>query len=286
MPARPFDSSTLRPVELSSEYPFFAAPKPRVIGHRGAAGLVPENTLPSFQRAFADGAALVELDVRQSSDEEIVIIHDATLDRTTDGSGPVSERPLRELKRLDAGFFFTTDGGATFPFRGQGFEIPTLEEFLEGLPGARAIVEIKQLTPSVVAKTVDTIAKFAADDRVLLATEDDAVMAAIRAELKRRGRKIATGFCYSEVAAFIGWVAGGLAGSYRPPGQAFQLPPAFNDVTLVSAATIAAAHRLGLEIFVWTINDPDEMNAFLELGVDGIITDYPARLFALVRQRR
>jgi glycerophosphoryl diester phosphodiesterase len=261
---------------------FFGGPKPRIIGHRGAAGEAPENTLTSFQRAFADGAAFVELDVRGSADGEIVVIHDETVNRTTDGYGAVSDLGLAALKRLDAGYRFTKDAGATYPYRGQRTEIPLLAELFSFLPEAKAIVEIKQAAPSIVKPVIETVLQAGRERDVLLATEEDRIMAEIRAELGKNAAPIATGFCYGEVAAFLGWLERGAAETYRPPGQAMQLPCEFQGRTLVSAETVQAAHALGFEMFVWTINDLDEMARLLSLGADGIISDYPGRLRALL----
>src|SRR5512140_1883598 len=104
----------------------FPGPPPRVFGHRGAAGVAPENTLVSFRRACADGADVFELDVHATADGEIVVLHDPTLERTTDGAGPVSTIRFAELERLDAGFRFSVDGGRTFPFRGRQVRVPRL----------------------------------------------------------------------------------------------------------------------------------------------------------------
>jgi glycerophosphoryl diester phosphodiesterase len=245
-------------------------------------GSAPENTLVSFRQAFDNGASLVEFDIHQSRDGEIVIIHDANLERTTNGSGAVSNHPLTALKALDAGCHFSPDGGMTYPYRGQKLDLPTLQEFFSSFSTHKAIIEIKQLSPSIVPRTLEIIRAFHAEKRVLLATEEDQIMAQIRHELERQSLGIATGFSYGEVAAFIHWVQTGMENSFTPPGQAFQLPCEYQGVTLVSAETVTAAHLLGLEMFVWTINDPLEMERLLGLGVDGIITDYPARLRALI----
>jgi glycerophosphoryl diester phosphodiesterase len=117
-----------------------------------------------------------------------------------------------------------------------------------------------------------------------LATEDDRIMKAIRAELRERGLKIATGFSYAEVAAFIKWTRR-QGGAFVPPGQALQIPPTYRGMTLVSQRTVRAAHEVGVELFVWTVNEADEMERLLGLGVDGIITDYPARLRRLLASR-
>ncbi len=273
---------TLNVVNRLNSYPFFSGAKPRVIGHRGAAGEAPENTLPSFQRALDDGAAYVEFDVRTTADGEVVIIHDETVDRTTDGHGAVNGLTHSEIKRLDAGYRFSKDEGKTFPFRGQRIEIPTLAELFSSLPQIRAIIEIKQSHPPIVKKVIEIVRSAGKERNVLLATEEDEIMAEIRAALEDSDTPMAMGFCYGEVADFIAWLERGCAGGSHPPGQAMQLPCEFGGRTLVSAQTVAAAHDLGVEMFVWTVNERAEMERVLDLGVDGIITDYPARLRALL----
>ena len=267
--------ATLKPLN------FFSGTKPRIIGHRGAAGEAPENTLPSFERALADGATIVELDVRGTADGEVVVIHDATVNRTTNGRGRASRLTLAEIKRLDAGYWFSRDGGSTYPYRGRRIEIPTLAELFSSFPKIKAIVEIKQSNPPMVKRVIDVIRAAGKESDVLLATEEDEIMTGIRAGLGESVPAMATGFCYGEVAAFVAWLERGGSETYQPPGHAMQLPCEFGGRTLVSATTLKAAHDLGVEMFVWTINDPAEMDRLLGLGVDGIITDYPGRLRAL-----
>jgi glycerophosphoryl diester phosphodiesterase len=261
---------------------FFAGPKPRVFGHRGAGGLAPENTLPSFALGLALGADVLELDVHGSRDGVIVVIHDATLERTTDGSGAVHEQALYELQQLDAGYRFTRDG-RDFPYRGQGVTMPSLDAVLKQFPLAYCNIEIKQTEPPIIAEVVELIRRFDAQHRVLLAAEQDAIMQDIR----HLAGDIATSFSAAEVADFIARVQAANFDGYMPAGRALQIPPRFGDIELVTAATIAAAHRCGLEMHVWTINQRDEMERLLALGVDGIMSDLPglARL-AVDRQRR
>lgn len=254
-----------------------------MIGHRGAAGVAPENTVASLEWAVADGADIVELDVHATREGEIVVIHDETVDRTTDGGGAVKGMSLAELKRLDAGFRFRNDDG-DYPFRGRGVTIPTLPEILHRLRDIKAIVEIKQSAPQIVDRVVDAIRRAGKENDVLLATERDDVMRDIRAALGPNA-PMATGFCHGEVAVFIDWLAHGAPAGYRPPGAAFQVPPAFAGVELVTPASIHGAHALGLELYVWTINDPAEIKLLLDLGVDGIISDHPARVGALAARR-
>lgn len=249
-------------------------------------GETPENTLRSFQRALEDGATFLELDVRASKEGEVVIIHDATLKRTTNGRGQVKRRGLKELKELDAGYWFTSDKGASYPYRGQKTEIPTLEEFFVTFSKVKTIIEIKQARPALVQKVIEMVRRFDREEQVLLATGSDSIMKGIRKELEKNNLTIATGFSYGEVAAFLGWLAGGKRGHFAPPGQAFQIPCKYSGMTLVSEATLNAAHDLGTEMFVWTVNDIEEMERLLRLGVDGIITDYPARLRDLLSRER
>lgn len=259
-------------------YPFFSGAKPRVIGHRGATGVAPENTLPSFQRAFDDGAEFVELDVWGSKDGHAVIIHDGTLGRTTNGGGRVTKRSLGELRELDAGYWFTSDSGLHYPYRGKKIAIATLEEHLRAFPRAKTIIEIKQSRPPITQKVVETICRLGKQDQVLLATEKDEIMKGLRKELEKNDLRIATGFSYGEVAYFFSWAAGGQRASFVPAGQAMQIPCEYQGMPLVSEATLKAAHNLGVEMWVWTVNDVEEMDRLLKLGVDGIITDYPSRL--------
>ncbi len=266
----------------STEYRFFAGKKPRIIGHRGAAGEAPENTLAAFYKGLEQGAHLIELDVQATRDGKAVVIHDSTLDRTTNGHGPLNARSLSEIRALDAGYNFSLDLGQTYPYRSQGVRIPTLEEFFVALPNAKAIIEIKPESPNIAATVIDTIHRLGKDDQVLLASERDSILTEIRQSLTMQGLKMSTGFSYGDVAEFLGHISAASLGEYRPSGQALQVPCEYEGTTIVNAATVEAAHRLNLEIFVWTINDVDEMKRLLALGVDGIITDNPSRLASLL----
>ncbi len=268
----------------SSAYPFFSDPLPRITGHRGAAGITPENTLASFRRGLDDGATFIELDVHATRGGEIVIIHDETVQRTTDGAGLVRETGLDELKRLDAGFRFTADGGATYPFRGRGIRVPTLREFFTDFSRAKATLEIKELAAPAIETLFDLVEEFGKAQQVLVAAEDDAMMDAARTVIRGRGLPVATGFSLGEIRAFMTALWTGSAPPPEAPGQALQIPRRYQGMELVTPASVAAAHGLGVEVHVWTINEVNEMKELLALGVDGIVTDYPARLREVVRQ--
>ena len=256
----------------------FPGRTPRLFGHRGAAGVAPENTLPSFRRAHDDRVDVFELDVHATADGEIVVLHDPTLERTTDGGGPVAALTFAELQHLDAGFRFSPDGGRTFPFRGQGIRVPRLAELCREFASVPLNIEIKQETPSIVGAVVELLRRAGAT--VVLAAEHDTIMEAIR----RVAPEIPTSLAAGEVAAFIGALQQGTAPVLPPGAVALQIPPRFGDIELVTRETLAAAHGLGAEVHVWTINEPDEMRRLLALGCDGIMSDFPGRARAIVDQ--
>ncbi len=259
----------------------FTGLKPRVFGHRGAAGLAPENTLPSFALALALGADVLELDVHASRDGRIVVIHDPNLERTTNGTGPLREQPWVELQRLDAGYQFSRDG-RDFPYRAQGIRLPALEELLLAFPQVPCNIEIKQADPPIAEAVTHLIRRLGAERRVLLAAEHDPIMADIR----RHAGAIATSCTANEVAAFVSRLTASGFDGYEPPGCALQIPPRFGPIELVTADSVAAAHRCGIEVHVWTINQRDEIERLLGLGVDGIMSDLPGLARVVVDEKR
>ena len=265
-------------------HPYFDVPVPTVIGHRGASGELPENTLASFERALARGAAILESDVHATRDGALVLIHDDVLERTTDGHGRVADRDLAELRALDAGYLFAPAEAGRFPFRGQGLRIPTLDEAFEAFPGARWNLELKERLPALVEGTVERVRRAGAEERVLLAASDDGLMADLRAHLAKTGARPAVGASAGDVLRFV---RAALAGKAPPPGpMALQVPPDFAGRPLVTRSFVEHAHRHDLVVHVWTVNEPDEMHRLLDLGVDGIMSDFPGRVAAVVAARR
>ncbi len=261
---------------------YFTPPRPRVFGHRGACGLAPENTLPSFNLAVALGADYLELDVHATADGEIVVLHDPVVDRTTNGCGPIAELTWSQVAALDAGFRYTPDG-RSFPYRGQGVRMPRLAEVLRAFPGRSLNIEIKQANPPIVDAVLAVLGAAHSLDRVLLAAEHDDIMAAIRAAT---GGRVATGMCVGDVVGFIDRVTRDDWNGYVRTGDALQIPPAHAGMELVTAASVAAAHRAGLEVHVWTINDAAEIERLLDLGVDGVMSDLPGLVAAAVNRRK
>jgi glycerophosphoryl diester phosphodiesterase len=257
--------------------PYLAPPRPRLFAHRGASAHYPENTLPAFAAAVEAGITYLEMDVRATRDGVIVVHHDETLRRTCGVERPLSACTLAELLECDAGFGFTADGGATFPHRGREIIVPTLSAVLAAFPAAFCNIELKQDLPGVEKLLLDTLRRAGAEQRVLLAAEQDRIMERLRPLCGA----IPTSLSFGESAAFFAWLQGGRLGDYRPPGVALQIPVRWGERELVTAASVAGAHAAGLEVHVWTVNEEMEMERLLALGVDGLMSDYPQRLLAV-----
>jgi len=264
-------------------HPYFDLPTPIVIGHRGASGELPENTLPAFERALSQGAAMLETDAHLSRDGEVVLSHDPRVDRTTDGSGAIAQHTLEELRRLDAGHRFTPDGGASFPHRGKGIRIPTLREAFQRFPGIRFNIEIKQNSPALIDATLRILAEAGRDEATLLAAAEDDTMSALRARLAESDLRPAMGAAAGDVVRFIRAAAEGRTPPPEP--MALQIPPSFAGNPLVTAELMEFAHRHDVQVHVWTINDEEEMRRLLDLGVDGVMSDFPALLRKVVDER-
>jgi glycerophosphoryl diester phosphodiesterase len=264
-------------------HPYFDVAVPTVIGHRGSAGDAPENTLISFALGLESGAEILESDVHLTRDGIPVLLHDDLVDRTTDGRGRVAQLTLAELQALDAGHRFSPDGGRSHPFRGRGLCVPTLEEALSAFPEARFNLELKEGVPGLVEACLERIAKSDSAERSLLTAAEDALMRELRAQVARRGLPVALGASTGEVVAFLRCA---LENQRPDPGpMALQVPADFAGRPLVTHEFVDFAHAHDLLVHVWTIDEPAEMRALLALGVDGIVSDYPALLAQVIRTR-
>lgn len=255
--------------------------RPLVFAHRGGGGLYPENTLEAFRYSAAMGVDVLELDVHSTADGALVVMHDATLDRTTNGTGRVNQMSLAELKKLDAGFHFTPDGGKTFPFRGRGVTVPTLQEIFDALPGKTFNVEPKQAEPSVVKPLCEILRARKMTESVIVGSFRQQAIDEFRAECA----EVATAATPSEVRDFLALYKLGLGESYSPPMQVLQVPERLGSLQIVSEDFLETARRLNLKVHVWTINETEDMQRLLEMRVDGIMTDYPDRLLKLLGNR-
>lgn len=249
------------------------------LAHRGASALAPENTLEAFRRAVEDGAGGLELDVHLTSDGHVVVIHDATVERTTNGTGAVAEMTFDELRALDAGHNFSPDGGSTRPYR--GLCVPTLAEVLKEFPGVSVNIDMKE-GPGIEVTVLAVLREAGAEGRTLVVSSRHG---AVRRFRRISGGEISTGASRFETGVFYVLSRLRLERLIRPAYDALQVPLRHRGIPLVTRRFIEAAHARGVRVDVWTINEPDEMRHLLDLGVDVIMTDRPAILAGVLRER-
>ena len=213
----------------------------------------------------------------------VVVAHDENLKRISGADVRIPELTLASLSLIDAGHNFkrAADPAGGFPFRGRGLRVPELAGVFAECPDQRFIVEIKQTSPSIVAALIEVIDRARMRRRVLVASEHQAPIDEFRA---LAGADIPTNFPTAEVAAFLMSLPPG-APPFAPRGRALQIPPEHESWKMVTPETVAAAHRIGVEMHVWTIDEEAEMRALIAIGVDGIITNYPGRLLKLIAAR-
>jgi glycerophosphoryl diester phosphodiesterase len=257
-------------------------PRPLVYAHRGGAALRPENTIEGFDHGLSLGADGLELDVHLSRDVEVVICHDETLERTTSARGPIAAYTADELERVDAGYWFTSDPGRVspdYPFRGKGIGIPRLRTVLHRYPEARLIIELKTNESELARRAINEIRAARAVERVALGSFYWRVLNAARAYEPA----IRTGAAKEETRwalyrSRVRWPLG------RTQYKEFQVPERSGATTIVTPRFIAHAHRAGLPVRVWTVNDAREMQRLLAWGADSIITDRPDIGVAVVNE--
>ena len=263
----------------AAERPFFAQfESPLVMAHRGGKGLWPENTLYAFEQAVALGADVLEMDIHSTADGVLVVMHDRTVDRTTDGSGAVHDLTLAQIKALDAGYNWTADEGQTYPYRGQGVTVPTVEEVFSAFPDTPLNIEIKQSEPSITAPFCQLIRAYGMEDKVLVVSFNDPTIQ----DFRNQCPEVATAAAQNEMATLFALSKLYLEGAYSPAAQAAQAPEYRSGLHILTPRFVEAAHKRGLQVHAWTINDEDDMRRLLDVGVDGIISDYPDRLLRVL----
>ncbi|HET9443747.1 MAG TPA: glycerophosphodiester phosphodiesterase [Acidimicrobiales bacterium] len=261
--------------------------------HQGGAREGPSSTLFAMRQAIDAGAHALELDVHMTADGVLVVCHDATVDRTTEGTGAIAELTLDELRRLDNAHWWVpgsvVDHDAppeAYVHRGRAaddpdFRIATLEEVLEAFPDVLCNFDIKQTAPAVPSYEEELAAvlrRFGRGDDVIVASFQDVATARFRAAAPEFHTSVGA----EATAAFYFAVQ---AGERPPPTPhvALQVPRTFGDVVVVDERFVTAAHDAGLAVHVWTIDDEDEMAGLVALGVDGIMTDRPTALEGVLR---
>lgn len=250
---------------------------PVAIAHRGSRHLWPENTMEAFDGAVGLGYRFLETDLHVTADGIVVCFHDDTLDRTTDGHGAVRSLGFDSLRALDAGHRHLFDGG--YPFRRNGVRVPSLEEAVTSFPEVSFIVDLKG--DGIVQPLVSLIDRLSLHDRLIVGSFSDRRLDQFR---DATGGKVPTS---SGPMLSRRWLLGSRVG--RAPGRqrasVLQLPGQSRGVRVVDERLVDTAHSNGLQVHVWTVNDPGEMAAFLDMGVDGIISDRPDLLKELLAAR-
>jgi glycerophosphoryl diester phosphodiesterase len=237
-----------------------------VIAHRGASGHAPENTMEAFRLALSSGADALELDTHLTADGVAVVIHDATLNRTTDLSGAIASLTYDEIRKADAGFRFTTDGGVTFPYRGSGVYVPTLEEVARNFESCALVLEIK--TAAAQKEALRVLASVGARERTIVSSAD------LSAVTEFRAAGWTTGACASEAARlkFDPRSRGQLA--YR----ALFVPLRHRGLPIPTRGFVRAAARGGATVHVWTVNETRIGVRLWRRGCVGIITNFPGEM--------
>ena len=248
----------------------YELPKPLLLAHRGASAYAPENTLAAFQLAIQQGAHGVELDAKLSSDGEIMVMHDASVDRTTNGSGKVNELPLADLRELDASFH--SDG--KFP----GQKIPTLAETLETL--SRNVYVNIELTNS--SSPRDRLPEMAAALVEKMSLQSSVLFSSFLPGNLHRVKHVMPDARVAMLAypGIMGWIGRGWIGRRAAPAI---VHPYREDV---GPDYIEREHRFGRRIHAWTVDSPNEAKAFLLMGIDGLISDDPPAMLRVIEELR
>jgi glycerophosphoryl diester phosphodiesterase len=280
------------------------------IAHQGGEIEAPSNTLYALKTAKAKGSEVLEIDVHATADRELVVLHDATVDRTTNGTGRVDQMTLAQIKALDAAYWFVPGCGtchgraeSEYTLRGlasatgkrakslrkAGFEpndfrVPTLREVLEEFPGELVNIEIKGTAPQTVPYERELAALLQefgrGDDTIVVSFTDNATEA-----FKAFAPEVHTAVGTGQAGAFWAGAQGPLPGAPNPRHQALQVPIELNGITVVTPEFVQKAHANGLAVHVWTINDRADMEWLIDIGVDGVMTDRPTLLEEVLAER-
>lgn len=253
-----------------------------LIAHRGGSFEQPEETQLAFDHAVSVGADVLELDVHLSKDGVVVVLHDAEVDRVSNGSGAVTNFSLAQLKQLDFAYHWPTHQDANTPLRGNGVQILTLEEVFQRYPNERLSVELKTPSPALRQAVVALMDDYQRWGSVILGSFHQTTIDVIR-------RDHPDAFTYAseeDVIVFYILAQLRLEGLYWRDISAFAVPTRSHGVNLASKRFIDAARKRGIAVHYWTINDEDTMRELIAKGVDGIITDRPSLLRQVIDEGR
>ncbi len=261
---------------------WFVKDRPLVMAHRGDQASAPENTILALENAVKMGADVIETDVRITKDEQLVLFHDESVDRTTDGSGKISDLTLDELKTLDFGWKFSQDGGKTYPFRGKGLTVVTLKEAFLKFPEIAFNIDIKDEDPVVPDLLARIIKEHDREDSVIVASFHPRQVERIRTLLPT----LKTAAHPLEVKRFVTLLTVRIPHFFirNLSYSAFQVPLEYGGRRIVTKRFIRMAHRKNILVHVWTINNRKTMKHLIKSGVDGIFTDKPSLLIEVLKE--
>ncbi len=259
----------------------FAGERTLNIAHRGGGLEAPENTLHAFKHAVQAGADAIEMDVWLTSDGHLVVIHDPTVDRTTDGRGSVDMMTLEQIQKLNAAWNWNPENLPEPPLREEGIIIPSLQQVFEHFPETPLIIELKTKNPDAVMVLGNLIREHDAADRIIAASFHQPTIQ----DMRRNFSDVLTSGGRDEVTRFYLLHRIGLARLLQPAAHSFQLPEYHEQIHLLSPRMLRALQRSGIDVHVWTINETNDFLRMLDLGVAGIITDRPAELNRLLTER-
>lgn len=248
------------------------------IAHRCGKLLYPENTLYACKEIIKNNLAdFLEFDFHLTKDGVPVVIHDSTLDRTTNGTGPIEEKNWDEIKTLDAAYYFSLDGGKTYPLRGKGITLSTLEEFIRELKNFKLMIEVKTNSKEAADILLELVERYKMEDKVVLASFHQG----IKDYMQQKKPNLAYIASKKDVTLWVILEKLNLSHLWNLRSQAMALPPQ-QSILRLNEELIQKAHNQKVSIHVWTINDRDEMIYWIQKGVDGIITDDPKLLTEVI----
>ena len=255
--------------------------KPLVMAHQGGEGEWPSNTLIAFRNAARAGADVLDTDMHMTKDGVLVLIHDSTVDRTTNGKGEVGKLTLSQIKKFDAAYNFTKEDGRTFPYRGQGVTIPTVEEMFGEFPHTRMGIEIKDHDAITAQRFCVLIRKYKMQDNVLVSSFGQQAMDAFRAECP----EVSTSATTDEVRHFLTLNLFGFTNSFSPHYSSFQIPETVGRRQIITSHLLISARERNLPVLPWTVNEESDMRHLIAMGVYAINTDYPSRMIRILREK-
>lgn len=261
--------------------------RPLMLAHQGGELLAPTNTLAAFDKADEIGGSdFFDIDVHMTKDGHLVGIHDEMVDRTTDGHGRVDAYTLEELQKLDAGYRFQ-DLEGQYSYRGKGVKIPSLEEFFSKYAEKYYLhFEIKDTYPKngpsqIEEKLWELVKKYHMERRVIVSSFQQGIVDRFR---RLSGGQVIVGAGRAEIIWFVFAHKLHLPALYRRKSHVLEIPTFRSGINLKDRKLIAGAHRLGMEVYYWTIDEPAEMKELIEMGADGLFTNRPDLLKTLLEE--